>query len=114
MNGWNWRPTVACLERTDAVPSGVRVERCFGNGCGGYLSFKEAFRAANFLDELLVTLNASQRILHDGSIANKPIDFQKPICELAADDWHNHYSAKYEVLTAFAKFFRTGGGFRVH
>lgn len=114
MSGWNWRPTISLLERKGVVPHGERVERCLANGCGGFLSSEEAIRAADALDKVLATLNASQRVLRDGSITDKPIDYQKPVSDWTDDDTNNHYSAKYEVLIAFAKFCRTSGGFLVH
>lgn len=114
INGWNWRPTISLLERLGVVPNGERSERCLGNGCGGYFSIEEAIRAADVLEEFLASLNASHRILHDGLITDKPIDYQKPISEWTADDTYDHYSAKYKVLIAFARFCRTSGGFLVH
>ncbi len=114
INGWNWRPTVALLERAGVIPNGGRVERCLANGCGGCLSPDEAVRAATILDEFIDSLDSSQRMLHDGSTTDEPIDYDKPISEWTEEDTYNHYSAKYDVLTAFAEFCRISGGFIVH
>ncbi len=114
INGWNWRPTVALLEREGVIPNGERAERCLANGCGGCLSSDEAIHAAEVLDKLVANLDANQRVLHDGSITDKPIDYDTPISEWTEDDAYNHYSAKYEALKAFAKFCRDSDGFIVH
>lgn len=114
INGWNWRPTVALLEREGVIPNGERAERCLANGCGGFLSSYEAIHAADVLDKLVANLDANQRVLHDGSLTDKPIDYDKPISEWTEDDTYNHYSAKYDALRAFAKFCRDSDGFIVH
>ena len=114
INGWNWRPAVALLEREGVIPNGERTERCLANGCGGRLSRDEAIHAANVLDKLVVDLDANQRILHDGSITHEPIDFEKPVSEWTDDDTYNNYSVQYDVLKDFAVFCRASGGFIVH
>lgn len=114
INGWSWRPTVALLEREGVIPNGERAERCLANGCGGCLSSDEAIHAANVLDKLVANLDANQRVLHDGSITDKPVDYEKPVSEWTEEDTYNHYSAKYDALKAFAKFCRGSGGFLVH
>lgn len=114
INGWNWRPTVALLEREGVIPNGERAERCLANGCCGYMSSDEAIHAAEALDKRVANLDPNKRVLHDGSITDKPIDYGKPISEWTEDDTYNHYSVKYEVLKAFAKFCRDSGGFIVH
>jgi len=114
INGWNWRPTMAIIERAGILPSGERCERCLGNGCGGYFSEQEALLAADHIDTLLGTLNPNDRVLFDGEVTHSPIDFQKPVSEWDESDTKNHYSARYAVLKLFAEFCRSSGGFIVH
>lgn len=113
INGWNWRPTIALLEREGIFPNQERVDRCLANGCGGCLSSDEALHAAEVLDELVANLDENQRLLHDGSLTDVPIDFDKPVSEWTDEDTLNHYSAKHKVLKAFATFCRESGGFDV-
>ena len=114
INGWNWRPTVALLVREGVIPDGERAERCLANGCGGSLSSDEAKYAAKVLDEFVDKLDVNERILHDGTVTDKKLDYDKPISEWTDEDTYDHYSAKYEVIKAFADFCRVSGGFIVH
>jgi hypothetical protein len=54
-----------------------------------------------------------QRVLFDGEITDKPIEYGKPISEWTEADTWNNYSAQYEVLRDFATFCRRSGGFEV-
>ena len=114
INGWNWRPTVAQLVREGVIPAGERAERCLANGCGGGLTADEAAATADMLGKLIATLTPRQRIHHDGSITDAPINYEKLISEWTEEDTYDHYSAKYEALKAFAEFCRESGGFTVH
>jgi hypothetical protein len=114
VNGWNWRPTMALLIREGVIPAGERSERCLANGCGGEFSLDESLHAAAVLEDLVSKMNAEQRVLPDGEITDKPIGYHKPISEWTEADSWNNYSAKYDVLKAFAEFCRRSGGFLVH
>ena len=113
INWWNWRPTVALLVRAGVLPAGEREERCLANGCGGCLSASEAVSAADYLEALVAGIGPGRRVLLDGEVTERPIDYTKPISEWdQADSWNN-YSARYEVLKDFAAFCRRSGGFEV-
>lgn len=113
INWWNWRPTVALLVRAGILPAGEREERCLANACGGELSAAEALRAAEHIEGLVAAMKPGQRILFDGEVTEKPIDYSKPISEWNEADRWNNYSAQYEVLKRFAAYCRRSGGFQV-
>ena len=114
INGWNWRPTISLLVREGVIPNGERAERCLGNGCGGTLSKHEALKTDSVIDQVISTMTPDQRVLHDGEITDKPIDYGKSVSDWTDEDTWNHYSVKYEALKAFAEFCRSSGGFHVH
>lgn len=113
INWWNWRPTVAMLVRAGILPTGEREERCLANGCGGCLSESEALRAAECVESVVAGMKHGQRVLFDGEVTEKPIDYAKPISEWDQEDTWNNYSAQYDVLKDFATFCRRSGGFEV-
>lgn len=113
INWWNWRPTVAMLVRAGILPAGEREERCLLNGCGGYLSGSEALQAAEYIDLLIVGMKPGQRVLFDGEVTDKPIDYSKPISDWDEAETWQRYSALYHVLKEFAAFSRRSGGFKV-
>ena len=113
INWWNWRPTVAMLVRAGILPAGEREERCLANGCGGCLSASEALRAAEYIESLIADMEPGERVMLDGEITDKPIDYTKSISEWDQADTWNAYSALYDLLTAFAEFCRRSGGFEV-
>ena len=78
------------------------------------LSENEALHAANILENIVATMKPDQRVLHDGEITDKPIDYDKPISEWNDMDTWNNYSAGYDTLKSFAEFCRGSGGFIVH
>ena len=112
INWWNWRPIVALLVRAGILPAGEREECCLGNGCGGGLSASEALRAAEHIEGRVDAMKPDQRILFDGGVTEKPIDYGKSISELNDADVWNSYSARYEVLKQFAVFCRAPAGSR--
>jgi len=113
INWWNWRPAVAMLVRAGILPAGEREERCLANGCGGCLSDAEALRAAEYIDGLVCDMKPGQRILFDGEVTEKPIDYGKPISEWNEADTIDNYSAQYDLLRDLAAFCRRSGGFEV-
>jgi hypothetical protein len=114
INGWNWRPTVAILIEAGILPSGERAERCLsGIGCGGYFTKEEAARTADFLESLVARMKPEERVMADGSINDKPKNFNLPIAEWDEREAWDHYSASYEWLQMFIKFCRRSEGFEV-
>jgi hypothetical protein len=113
INWWNWRPTVALLVRAGILPAGEREERCLANCCGGHLTQSEAMRAADYIEGVVAAMRPGQRMLFDGEVTEKPIDYSKPISEWDEADTWNNYSAQYDLLKAFAVFCRRCGGFEV-
>lgn len=112
LNWWTWRPILAVLVRAGIVPAGEREERCSANGCGGYLSEGEALRAADYVASLVGRMQPGERLLHDGTVTNKPKEPLVTASELD-DNPQRSYSADYEVLKQFAEFCRRSCGFRV-
>jgi hypothetical protein len=113
INWWIWRPAVAILVRAGILPPGEREVRCLANGCGGCLSASEASRAAEHIEALVAGMKPGQRVLLDGEVTDKPIDYSKAISEWDQADRWNNYSAQYELLKDFAAFCRRSGGFEV-
>jgi hypothetical protein len=114
INGWNWRPTVALLVEAGIIPSGERAEDCLAQGCGGYFTREEVTRAADFLERLVASMKPGERVMFDGSIRDKPKNFDLPITEWDEQEAWDHYSASYEWLQMFIDFCRRSEGFKVY
>ena len=92
---------------------GEREKRCLSNGCGGYLSDSEALQAAEHIDALIGGMQPGQRLLHDGQVTDKVIDYNLPISDWDDVETWQRYSARYDVFKSFAAFCRRSGGFEV-
>ena len=113
INWWNWRPIVAMLVRAGILPAGEREERCLANGCGGCLSEAESLHAAEYVESFVAGMKPGQRVLFNGEVTAKPIDYTKPVSEWDQADTWNNYSAQYDLLKNFAAFCRRSRGFEV-
>ncbi|HJT35387.1 MAG TPA: hypothetical protein VJ783_25400 [Pirellulales bacterium] len=113
INGWNWRPIVAALVRAGILTVGERQERCLAQGCGGYITASEALQAAEHIDALICGMQPNQRLLRDGELTDKVIDYNLPISDWDDAETWQRYSARHDVLKEFAAFCRRSGGFDV-
>jgi hypothetical protein len=114
INGWNWRPTVALLVEAGILPTGERAEDCLAQGCGGYFTKEEATRTAEFLKGVVASMKPGERVMFDGSIRDKPKNYDLPITEWDEQEAWDHYSASYEWLQMFIDFCSRSGGFKVY
>ena len=114
INGWNWRPTMALLVRAGIIPSGERYDDCLCQGCGGFFTKGEATQAADFIEGLVTRLKPEERVMSDGSITDKPKNYDLPITEWDEQEVWDHYSAGYEWLRMFIDFCRQSQGFKVY
>jgi hypothetical protein len=103
INWWTWRPTVALLVRAGILPAGEREERYLPNGCGGYLTQDGASQAANFIERLVAGMEPEERVLFDGTVTTRPINYDLPISEWDDQETWNNYSAQYDVLKKVAE-----------
>ncbi len=107
VNAWNWRPTLALLERFAVLPED-ELERMGFNGGGGEATVDQARVIAGKLEELLEGLRKDERVRLDLSVTDEPDDGT-----FYRDDLTKNYSATREWLEQFAGFCRTCNGFYV-
>ena len=58
-------------------------------------------------------MHADERILYDGTVTDRSIDYEQSISEWNEQEAWNRYSAKCQQLKKFAEFCRRCGGFKV-
>jgi hypothetical protein len=100
VNAWNWRPTLALLERRDLLdPEKLEL---LGYTVEVEVTAEEAGRIARFLDGYLADVPADGRVLLDGAVTTTP-----DTGELHRDDPARNYSATATWLRKFRDFCHT-------
>jgi hypothetical protein len=102
INSWNWRATLALLERHGVLDE-EKLE-LLGYNITVQVTGEETRRIAAFLDDYLTGLPGDGRVMLDGSVTTEPDDgtFHR-------DDLAKNYSATASWLTEFRDFCRAAG-----
>jgi hypothetical protein len=72
-NMWNWRPTLALIERAQLLPPET-IARASHSGAGAVVTASEALAISVLLDSHLAGMAVGQRVGLDGSSTSTPDD----------------------------------------
>jgi len=100
VNAWNWRATLALLERHEIL--GAETIELLGYNIDVEIPGDDARRIAAYLADYLATLPGDGRVMLDGAVTTEPDDGT-----FYRDDLARNYSATADWLTRFRDFCRT-------
>jgi hypothetical protein len=100
VNAWNWRATLALLERHELLDA--ETIELLGANFDVEVAGDDARRIAAFLADYLATMPPDGRVMLDGAVTTEPDDGT-----FYRDDLARNYSASADWLTSFRDFCRT-------